>query len=69
MKKVKVYTDNGKSIYKFLRVGKRESGWEFVCLVKGSMDNPQLTLLIKQGYSYMTNAKAQNSYGDLPEEK
>ena len=64
-----VYTDNGKSIYKLTRAGRLNSGWEFVCPVKGSMDNPQLTWLIKRGFAYMTCAKAQNRYGDLPEEE
>lgn len=66
---VNVYTDNGKSIFNLTMVGKRTDGWEFVSSVKGCAYCDVLTKLNKQGYRYMTCAKARNRYGDLPEEE
>lgn len=64
----KIYTDNGKTIFKLFRTGRDESPWEEVCPVKGSVTSEKLTMLIKSGYAYMTRYAAQNKYGDLPEE-
>ncbi len=66
----RIYTDNGKALFKLTRNGRRDKApWEFVCLIKSSDLGQIMRNLEKNNYKNMGRFEAQNKYGDLPEEE